>query len=351
MTDPALPPQPPTPPQPPQPPTPPPDPGPSVRDVLEERFLPEARGASPRTRRRAVVIIVVLGVLSILGGFAVGYSLDLWTTGPRVAAEREATEELDEARAPFTGSISYDTSVPDRFKIVLDRPLTPEEQETLLRLSDTEIWDFLRPLGGRLIRYPVTMAQLPPGYDLAQQGDTTVFTMNLLSSRETQLSIVDMEPVNVSCTEPAAATVVEVPGQGESFYPGVLTDLSEDAPTLWISDEGPDQGQPYFSRRRIDLGGGLDPGGLRVEALVRDQSCEWELRARYRDARGEVGEVVLRDGDRPFFAEAVPADPEQYWLSSGMFPGLPLTEDMPTFQPCHELPDDPSCATQAEGRR
>ena len=293
---------------------------------------------------------MVLGVLSILGGFAVGYSLDLWTTGPRLAAEREATEEMDEARAPFTASINYDTSVPFHYKIVLDRPLTPEEQETLQGLAYTEVWDFLHPLGGRLIRYPVIMRQLPPGYDAAQRGDTTVFTMNLLSSRETQLSIVDMEPVNVSCTEPSATTVVEVPPQGEDFYPGVLTDLSEDAPTLWISDEGPDQGQPYFSRRRIDLGGGLDPGGLRVEALVRDQSCEWELRAQYRDARGDVGEVILRDGDQPFFAEAVPADPEQYWLSSAMFPGLPLTEDMPTFQPCHEQPDHLSCASLAEGR-
>ncbi|TDC06084.1 hypothetical protein E1265_34980 [Streptomyces sp. 8K308] len=320
-----------------------------MRDVLEERFIPEARGASPRTRRLALAIIVVLGVLATLGGFAVGYGLDLWTTDSRVAAEREATEDMDEARVPFTSSISYDTSVPYHYKIVLDRPLTPEEQETLRYLPSTQVWDFLRPLGGRLIRYPVTLSQLPPGYDPGR-GDTTVFTMNFLSSRESQLSIVDMAPVNVSCREPSARTVVEVPPQGEGFYPGVLVDLTADDPTLWISDEGPDQGQPYFSRRRIDLGGGLDPGGLRVEALVRDQSCEWELRASYRDARGDEGEVILRDGDRPFSAEAVPADPEQYWLASAMFPGLPITEDMPTFQPCHEFQDHPSCVALAEGR-
>ncbi|WP_461034186.1 hypothetical protein [Streptomyces mayteni] len=316
---------------------------------MEDRYLPEAPGASRRTRRLAASVIAVLAVLATLGGLYVGFNFERWTTDSRVAAEREATEELDEARAPFTGSISYDTSPAENYKILLDRPLTPEEQETLRRLEHTEVWDFLRPLGGRLIRYPLTMRQPPVGYDL-RLGDATVFTLNLLSSRDAQLSIVDMTPVTTSCTAPSARTVVEVPGQGESFYSGVLLDLAMDAPALWFSDEGADQGQPYFSRRRIDLGGGLDPGGLRVEAVVRGQTCEWELRARYRDARGDTGEVVLRDGDRPFVAEAVPAEPDQYWLASGMFPGLPLTEDLPTFMPCHEMPDDVSCASLTEGR-
>ncbi|ORT53985.1 hypothetical protein BKD26_36950 [Streptomyces sp. CB03238] len=156
-----------------------------------------------------------------------------------------------------------------------------------------------------------------------------------------------MAPVNISCTEPTARTVVTISGQGQALYPGVVVDLVSDDAMLYIADEGPDRGQPYFTRRRIDLGGGLEPGGLRVEALVSDQSCKWEIRARYRDAQQNAGEVTLRDGDKPFFAEAVPDDPEQYWQSNDHT--VVARGSAPTFLPCHEMPDEPICAFGAGG--
>ncbi|WP_435106811.1 hypothetical protein [Nocardiopsis synnemataformans] len=290
------------------------------------------------------VALVLLAAVS-LGGYAAAYAYDLWSTESLVREQRAAEVEVDQERAPFTSSVTYDTSVPHNFKIVLDRPLTAREAETLQATPSEDVWDLLQPLGGRLVRYGSSLnTESPDAWDWHRSGgdlpDATVFTMNLLSTRTSQLSIVDMTPVNVSCSEPTAVTVVEFPPQGEAAYPGVIVDLAEDDPELYISDEGPDQGQRYFSRRRIDLGGGLDPGGLRVEALVGDRSCEWEIRARYTDARENTDEVVLRDGDQPFFAEALPARPQQYWMAGALF----AHPDGSSFMPCHEMRSEPVCA-------
>ncbi|NYH55271.1 hypothetical protein HNR06_004860 [Nocardiopsis arvandica] len=283
-------------------------------------------------------------LLFSLAGYAGGYVYDRWSTESLTREERAAETEIDQEKEPFTSSVTYDTSVPHNFKIVLDRPLTPEEGETLQATPVEAVWDFLRPLGGRLIRYPASMNPASPDgwtwHGTSIPPDATVFTMNLLSTRTSQLSIVGMTPVNISCAESTAATVVEFSPQGEASYPGVVVDLREEDPTPYISDEGPDQGLPYFGHRRIDLGGGLEPGGLRVEALVHGQSCEWEIRARYRDARDNTDEVVLRDGDRPFFAEALPDRPQQYWVWGH---GFGDSEGNP-FLPCHEMPDEAGCA-------
>jgi len=280
-----------------------------------------------------------------VGGYAATFAYDLWSTDARIREEREAEARIDLERDPFSGSITYDTSLPEDFKIVLDRPLTAQEAAVLEATPTEEVWNYLEPLGGRLIRrFSGPIAEPPIGWsweDGPEWPEATVFTMTLLSARTSQLSIVDMDPVNVSCAEPTGVTVVDYPPAGQAAYPGVVVDLQHDDPTLFISDEGPDQGEPYFSRRRIDVGGGLEPGGLRVEAAVLDQSCEWEIEARYRDAQQNAGQIILDDGGRPFLAEASPARPDQYWLAS--YAVGDLTEER-TFVPCHEMPDTYACA-------
>jgi hypothetical protein len=274
---------------------------------------------------------------------------EIWTAKPRAEAQQDAVREIDQARPPFTSTADYDTSPPEFWKIVLDRTLTGGEQATLESIPFDDqfgrrVWEFLRPLGGRLLRYPTSMLQPPPSFDpgLAFWSDSTTFNMNLFSERNSQLSITDMRAVNVSCRPPSANTIVEFPPQGEAEYSGILFDLTSTDPAPFITDPGDDQGQLYFSQRKIDLGGGLAPGGLRVEAMVRDESCNWEILAKYRDSSTQNGEVVLRDGDKPFFAEALPTEPEQYWVVD-----LVLTGN-PTLIPCHEMPTATTCAYRAE---
>ncbi|WP_431869611.1 hypothetical protein [Nocardiopsis eucommiae] len=317
--------------------------GPSVSGVLRERYFPEGRGAPWHVRARAWAVYVVLTLLAGLAGFAGTYVYDLWSTEARLREQREAERALDGEGEPFTSDVTYDTTSFDSFSVVLDRPLTAEEGRTLQATPASEVWEFLRPLGGRMIPLPAGPGSAPTreGWTGGTGGHgTAVFTLNLMSARASQLSIVDMNPVNVSCADPTAVTVVHQPPSGAASYPGVVVDLNHHDPMLYISDEGPDQGEPFFNRRRIDLGGGLEPGGLRVEAQVTGRSCEWEIEARYLDARQNTGEVILRDDDRPFVVDVPPRRPAQYWLAGYAFPDAGGR----TFVPCHETPEEFSCA-------
>lgn len=293
---------------------------------------------------RVWVICGVVALLVVLGGLGVNYAYDLLSTEALLREQRDAERAIDQDNAPFTNSVTYDTTSFESFTIVLDRPLTVEEGEVLQTTPPAEVWDFLRPLGGRLIPSTGEWAPTPTTGGTWEDGTggmgTAVFTMNLLSARTSQLSIVDMTPVNISCENPTAVTVIDYPPAGIAPYPGVIVDLNHNDPLLYITDEGPDQGDPFFNRRRIDLGDGLEPGGLRVEAQVVGQSCEWEIQARYLDARQNTGEVVLRDEDRPFYVEVPPGRPDQYWLAGYAFPDAGER----TFVPCHETPEHFSCS-------
>lgn len=315
--------------------------GPTTFDVLEEKYFPEGRGAPRRIRIRAWAISTAAAVLVASGGFAGTYVYDLWSTRARLGEERRAQAEIDREGPAFTASIAYDTSLPEGFKVVLDRPLTTEEVEELSTVDNAEAWNFLEGLGGRMIPDAGPGHTITPPSGWSWQDERTprigsaVFTMTLLSERRSQLSIVDMAPTNISCTDPTATTVVEFPSAGEATYPGVIVEVTHDDPALLVLDEGLDQGQPYFGHRRIDLGGGLEPGGLRVQAMTSGLNCEWEIRAEYVDAKNNSGEVVLRNDDAPFFVEAPPPRPEQYWILP------PGTE--PHTVACHEENDDPGC--------
>ncbi|MEE2051334.1 hypothetical protein [Nocardiopsis tropica] len=283
-----------------------------------------------------------MALIATVGGVAGTYAYDLWSAEARMREERAAQTSLDQENAPFTNSVSYDTSAEEPFQVVLDRPLTTDEAGEMEALDNADALVFLEGLGGRMIPDAYTGQGITPlgGWSWGEpptniQIGSAVFTMTVMSARNSQVSIVDMTPVNVSCTEPAATTVVEFPSAGEAVYPGVIVDITHDDPTLLVLDEGTDQGQPYFSRRRIDLGGGLEPGGLRVHAVTAAQTCEWEIQARYVDARQNSGEVVLRNGDEPFLVEAAPQRPEQHWI---LPPG-------PGIMACHETPYEPGCSS------
>lgn len=311
-------------------------------DVLQQRYYPEGEGAPRRNRVRAWVISVVVALIATVGGFASTYAYDLWSTEARLREERAAQAALDQVNAPFTNSVSYDTSAQEPFQVLLDRPLTTKEAEEMQTLDNSDAWGFLENLGGRMVPGVYAGQEIAPlgGWSWGERPTNTqigsaVFTMTVMSVRNSQVSIVDMTPTNVSCTEPTATTVVEFPSAGEATYPGVIVDITHGDPTLLVLDEGTDQGQPYFSRRRIDLGGGLEPGGLRVHAVSAAQTCEWEIQARYVDARQNSGEVILRNDGEPFLVEAAPQRPDQHWI---LPPG-------PGLIACHEMqmPDMPGC--------
>lgn len=292
-------------------------------------------------RKKARVAGIVLGAVVVggLGGLLATFVFETETAKPRVKAEQKAEDELDAEEEPFTSTVDYDFSMPENWKIVLDRPLSEDEQEKLLSVQGdvNQVWDFMQSLEGRVLRYPSVLYQAPPDVYDPTGADSTIFNMNLFSKRKSNLSIVDMRAVDVTCREPTAKTVVVAPPQGEAFYPGILFDLTEKSFAPIATDEGSTQGQPYFSRRKIDLGNSESPGGLHVEAFVRDKTCEWKIKAKYHAANGKSGEVTLQDGKKPFVAEAAPANPEQLWFLT--------TSNGFALLDCRKAPEDPYCVS------
>ncbi|MGW8526961.1 hypothetical protein [Nocardiopsis sp. NPDC055824] len=247
------------------------------------------------------------------------------------AAERDINQEI----APFTGFIDYDTTFFESFNIILNRPLTAEEGEELQVTPFEELWDYFRPKGGRLIPYSSGSTPENPLGGTWEKGSgtwgTAVFNMTLRSESTSMLTILDMTPVPVSCEDPTAVTVINLPPQGTEYYSGVVVNLNHNDPVFYSTDEGPNKGKPFFENAHINVGGGATSGGLRVEAQVDGQSCKWEIRAEYVDAQNQPGEVILRDGDKPFFVEVAPSQPEQYWVAIPRVPDFGLN-----FMPCHE---------------
>ncbi|WP_369143661.1 hypothetical protein [Streptomyces sp. R44] len=277
----------------------------------------------PPARRGRVLarglLVIAAGLLATAAlGQVVTYVYDTLFAESRVRAEDDAGKKLDQEEAPFTTAVDADLSALDRdeWSIVLDRPLAPAEQRALQALPITptgygrDAWRILGPLGARVIGTTPHLS----GDGTIRSGPTTAFRLNLFSDRASQLSVTDMRAVDVDCRPSAARFLLHHPAQGEAPYPGVFFDLRRQDPAPVITDEGEDQGERYFDRRKIDLGGGSTPGALLVAAAVGTESCDWKIAAAYRDAAGTRGELVIQDGTKPFRAEALPTAPEQFFL-------------------------------------
>lgn len=282
------------------------------------------------------LLVIAAGLLATtLLTQVVTYVYDTVFATDRARAEDAAQDAVNGEKPPFTATADADVSAldGDDWTIVLDRTLTPAEQRSLQAVEvgatgyGRNVWRILGPLGARVIGTTPHLDEGRDGVVSPRTGPTTQFRLNLFSDRTSQLSITGMEAVDLRCRPSTARFVLRHPSQGEATYPGVHFDLRGPAATPVITDEGDDQGQRYFDRRRIDLGGGSDPGGLRIAATVDTESCDWAVKATYRDASGARGEVVIRDGDKPFRAEAPPSAPEQFYLAR--FAPYRLT-------PCHE---------------
>ncbi|WP_326719600.1 hypothetical protein OHT59_08865 [Streptomyces sp. NBC_00243] len=318
---------------------------PSARDIALEQLVPGLKGLARRKKAQVVGIVLGAAVVGGLCGLLAGFVFETETAKPRVKAEQEAEDALDAEEDPFTSTVDYDYSMPENWKIVLDRPLTENEQDRLTSIHGDliQVWDYMHSLGGRVLRYPSVLQQAPPGAYDPTGADSTIFNMNLFSNRKSNLSIVDMRAADVTCREPTARTVVVAPPQGEASYAGILYDLTKKNFAPIATDEGSNQGQPYFSRRKIDLGNSESPGGLHVEAYVRDKTCEWKIKAKYRDANQKSGEVTLQDGTKPLVAEAAPTNPEQLWF-------ITVTNGW-SWLDCRKVSEDPYCLSWRAGKQ
>ncbi|MFJ3904604.1 hypothetical protein [Streptomyces sp. NPDC090025] len=322
---------------------------PSTMALAVDHVVPGTRDLPSRKRWKVVAttlsLVAALGLVGIYANYAVPKWLDESAKPSDAATDQRIQDDLDKEETAFTAAVDYDRSPPETWRVVLDRPLTAPEQRRLGTLDgDAEAArGYLTSLGGRTLRHPSSFddrADLMPRFT---GTDATVFLMNLFSRRQSKLTVLSMEAVDVSCRTPTARTVVDLPPQGGAAYEGVLFDLSTPAAPPIVTDAGPLQGQPHFAHRKIDLGGGESPGGLRVEAVTRAKTCDWAIEAKYRDEYQGFGALVLKDGDKPFVAEGTPLKPEQLWVRDSSEPRGRQ------WLPCHERPAESACAAWYEG--
>ncbi|MGN9766786.1 hypothetical protein ACTMS2_16710 [Micromonospora sp. SD12] len=265
----------------------------------------------------AVAVVVVLGVLF---AYHADLLLDRSTATDRARSDRQAEKVVDREQPAFVSTVTpldYDRDLPEAFTVLLDRPLTEGEQAALTALTGarSEVWEFLKPLGGRLVEHASYVAPREDGNE--NRGHAQTFDLNLNSDRAAGLTINNMTAVKDTCRVPTAQTVVTLPPAGAESRQGLLWDLTggpTDEPhgPYALAEGEPEEGRLYFRRNVVELGNGQSNMAFRIQPEVSTHTCEWHIVASYTDTTGSH-EQRIPGGTGTFTTEAVPSQPVQYF--------------------------------------
>ncbi|WP_327697436.1 hypothetical protein [Streptomyces sp. NBC_00459] len=281
--------------------TPPPERQPvassSLADDVIATVVPEAAGLERRARNRRIAVSLACGtVLTVLA--ALGARSADWLFAEHDAqVASEADDKIDHAGPAFTASVRADAWDPgDPDATLFDKPFSTEEKRTLLGMGVADIgnlWSFMKARHGRDVFYaavrPAAMKGSSPAYSEA-------WLVDLLSDRQAGLVVNDLRVKGLRCTPARAVAAIDFVGQGGSGYEGMLFDLTRPDPVaLAISEEN--LGKPFFAHRKIDLGNGATPGGLRIAVTSGTQDCTWKsFEATYVDSEGTHTQEITNNG-------------------------------------------------------
>ncbi|MGC4981460.1 hypothetical protein ACLQ18_12575 [Streptomyces sp. DT193] len=269
----------------------------------------------PGQRRRRVLWTLASGAVVGLLAWLVPATLDYFATEPTTRHSKQVEENLDREGPAFTASARVDAD-PLYMAYVLDRPLTRTEVATFLKSGADDGPDFeeVEELAATHVGHGLE----DPGWDKSD-GYTSSWLIDLFSDRSASLAITDMRAKDLRCGPAAAKTVILVRPEGGGAYDGIHFNLSEPNTPYSIS---PDDyfGKPYFSHKKIDLGNGTEPGGLRASFSSGVQDCDFLLEAEYRDSLG-VHQQEIKNASGRFAVRGLPANPSQFffWTDEGVF--------------------------------
>lgn len=270
--------------------------------------IPGALEAPPDQRRRRVTwtLLTLIAVAALAWAFP--YSLDYFSTEQTTRHTKKVEESIDQEGPAFTSIVREDKSEDSRM-FILDRPIGPEEIKNLFQVETgsganfKDLEEIVASHSGQELRLP----GLPEA-----DGYAKAWLIDLFSGRNAGLAITGMRAKDVKCRPAAAKTVILFEYGGGGDYEGMLFNLSKPDTPLDI-DGGENKGKPYFSHKKVDLGNGATPGGLRTEVSSGIEDCNFIFEAEYRDAEGAHLQDI-RNGNGRFAIRGIPAHPEQVFV-------------------------------------
>ncbi|AJE82770.1 membrane protein [Streptomyces albus] len=294
-------------------------PRPSGWSAWADDRLPGFRGLPPRQRAVYAALVTVVVVAGLVVAYYAAFVLDRSTARERARSDKQAERSVDREQPAFVATVTpqdYEQEVPEVITVLLDRKLTAREQAglTALRGESARVWEFLKPLGGRLLEHPSGPVEFADSEHT--RGQFRTFDLNLNSDRGAGLTVNRMTAVKDDCRAPGARTVVHLPSAGSEPRQGLLWDLTGGKEVRprgpYALDEGASQGQLYFRQNVVELGNGQSNMAFRVQPEVSTHTCAWHIVASYTDTTGSHQQRIP-SGTGTFTAEAIPARPAQYF--------------------------------------
>ncbi|MHB6909476.1 hypothetical protein [Streptomyces sp. DB-54] len=282
---------------------------PSFLDDVIEGVMPEAADPNSRRRNRKVLIRLGWTVLAALVAFVVTKGTDWLTSEHDARVTNEADDKADRAGPAFSASVRLDDQYSEAH--IFDAPFSPQDKQTLLGM--TPQGDPLTPFYAAHHGRGVSSTDVHhPAMKVKSPGYSEEWLIDILSDRKASLVITGLRIKGLTCTAAKADTIISVRGQAGGSYEGMLFDLTRSTNTPLITgDEEKHYGDPFFKYKKIDLGNGATPEGLRVQVTSGTQDCSWKaFEATYVDSDGEHTQDITNNG-KDFAVHGFVAHPRQ----------------------------------------
>ncbi|QNS06004.1 hypothetical protein [Streptomyces xanthii] len=272
--------------------------------------MPEAAGADRRTRNRKIYLRVGWLVASSVVLFLVTKGVDWIFSEHDAKVASEADDKVDKAGPAFTASVKADTEYTEAS--LYDAPFTDAEKAQLVGPPKD-----LRPFAKAHHARGVFLSDVwNPSMRSPWRGYSQAWLVDLISDRKAAFVINGMRAKGVKCTPAKATTVVVARGEGDGGYVGMLFDLTRSADVPLLTEPTNDYGKPYFAHKKIDLGNGATPGGLRVQVTSGTKDCTWKaFEVTYVDADGTHTQDITDNG-KPFSVHGIAEHPAQMYQFS-----------------------------------
>lgn len=262
-----------------------------LMDDMIAGVVPEAADADPRRRNRKILIRLCWVVVSSLVLFLVAKGAEWLMAEHDAEVASEADDKVDREGPAFSASVRADTEYPEA--TLFDEPFSAEEKEQIIGPPKD-----LRPYSAAHHGRGVFVTDVwQEGMGVETRGYAQAWLVDLISDRKAAVVVNGMRMKGLQCAPAKVTTVIIHRFEGGASYEGMLFDTSRSATPLSTDQSDGDYGRPYFQHRKIDLGNGATPGGLRIQVTSGTQDCTWKaFEVTYVDSEGTHTQDITNNG-------------------------------------------------------